>query len=559
MMRMSSTYHLYKIALLVKTDDAVKDSMILRAGEPSKALYFVVSGTVEVIQQKRKRVRSRASLNTGAGNAAGSNGNKIACNTVLAGGGGGSVGGAAGKSEKPHTHSPREGDGAAEFVYKTARRVLTVLESGEYFGESGVLTYFNGGSKSSAAVPPVTEQFCLVARTSVEMLVLRRKHFNIIEMPMLEIIKANHAARLQWRAQRKQDAHRGRAVLRAAKRALGQASARVGGEEDPIFQSCQKHLWNSQSRTAATGAAGNSSQGARLSAPADEGGDTSLLAQRQERGSVTKSHLSGRSTLPREEPSFAKRHHHPPGDLGANDLAGTVVSTTWGAGRNPMGGDEEQQDGGGDDKSLAGLSVASGDSMQYSVDSGWLPTVAGVGNNSPVGGDRASTHAESQGLDDDRDAQQPQQGDRPQGHRPYGLNSGVENPKPSGALAGSVSLPNLGLPAGLGDESAAGRGPPFLGIGVKGAGGTRRGKPARYTGHKQLGLHGSKSFGAFLGAIEQRQGDGSSSNHSGYPPRPPLRNRKRLKNGAETSDSKRRFHAARTPETHSRGDATRKA
>ncbi|CAN0403783.1 unnamed protein product, partial [Ectocarpus sp. 13 AM-2016] len=79
MMRMSSTYHLYKIALLVKTDDAVKDSMILRAGEPSKALYFVVSGTVEVIQLKRKRVRNRASLNTGAGKAAGGNGNKIAC------------------------------------------------------------------------------------------------------------------------------------------------------------------------------------------------------------------------------------------------------------------------------------------------------------------------------------------------------------------------------------------------------------------------------------------------------------------------------------------------
>lgn len=59
MMRMSSTYHLYKIALLVKTDDAVKDSMILRAGEPSKALYFVVSGTVEVIQVFRRRRSAR--------------------------------------------------------------------------------------------------------------------------------------------------------------------------------------------------------------------------------------------------------------------------------------------------------------------------------------------------------------------------------------------------------------------------------------------------------------------------------------------------------------------
>lgn len=50
MMRTSSTYHLYKIALLVKTDDAVRDSVILRCDEPSRALYFIVSGTVEVIQ-----------------------------------------------------------------------------------------------------------------------------------------------------------------------------------------------------------------------------------------------------------------------------------------------------------------------------------------------------------------------------------------------------------------------------------------------------------------------------------------------------------------------------
>lgn len=61
-----------------------------------------------------------------------------------------------------------------------------MLESGEYFGESGVLTYFNGGSKASSTAPPMTEQFCFVARTSVEMLVLRRKHFNIIEIPVIE-------------------------------------------------------------------------------------------------------------------------------------------------------------------------------------------------------------------------------------------------------------------------------------------------------------------------------------------------------------------------------------
>lgn len=52
MMRLSSTYHLYKIALLVKTADVAKDSVILRSGQMSTALYFIVSGTVEVIQVK---------------------------------------------------------------------------------------------------------------------------------------------------------------------------------------------------------------------------------------------------------------------------------------------------------------------------------------------------------------------------------------------------------------------------------------------------------------------------------------------------------------------------
>lgn len=53
-MRLSSTYHLYKIALLVKHADAAKDSIILRAGETSGALYLIVSGTVEVIQVSRR-------------------------------------------------------------------------------------------------------------------------------------------------------------------------------------------------------------------------------------------------------------------------------------------------------------------------------------------------------------------------------------------------------------------------------------------------------------------------------------------------------------------------
>lgn len=50
LMRNSTTYHLYKIALMANPLDVVKDSVILKAGEPSKALYFIIEGTVKVIQ-----------------------------------------------------------------------------------------------------------------------------------------------------------------------------------------------------------------------------------------------------------------------------------------------------------------------------------------------------------------------------------------------------------------------------------------------------------------------------------------------------------------------------
>lgn len=46
---------------------------------------------------------------------------------------------------------------------------------------------------------------------------------------MLDILKANCNARLLWRAQRKLEAYRGRAVLRAAKKALDQAAVEVVG------------------------------------------------------------------------------------------------------------------------------------------------------------------------------------------------------------------------------------------------------------------------------------------------------------------------------------------
>lgn len=50
LMRNSTTYNLYKIALMASPLDVAKDSVILKAGEPSKALYFIMEGTVKLIQ-----------------------------------------------------------------------------------------------------------------------------------------------------------------------------------------------------------------------------------------------------------------------------------------------------------------------------------------------------------------------------------------------------------------------------------------------------------------------------------------------------------------------------
>eukprot|EP00752_Nemacystus_decipiens_P012745 g11286.t1 len=442
MMKASSTYRLYKIALLVNTDDAVKDSVILRSDEPSKALYFIVSGTVEVIQLKKKRVRNRTTASTGAGNTTGPTNGSGGCGA----GAGGGTGGAGGSQAS--ADSPREVDGgAAEFVYKTARRVLTVLESGEYFGESGVLTYFNGGSKASSTATPLTEQFCFVARTSVEMLVLRRKHFNFIEIPMLEILKANHHARLQWRAQRKQEAHRGRAVLRAAKRALGQAAVRVrtlGGD-----QLSQLHRGQQQPQTTASVPGSFPYEGLLCpSVDGSGGGDAVALLAQPRRG--------------REGPGAMNMVGRPHGG-GCEGLIVDNKKYVHQGGIEPeLRADKDREGGsggddagaGGDDVSLAGLSLASGDSMQYSVDSGWLPNLPGTGGPSSAvcGGGDSSTGFPS------LDEEQHKQPERLQGLQSGGLHPEGGDGYPSGLLGNSFSLPILGVPAGLGGKGAAGRG-----------------------------------------------------------------------------------------------------
>lgn len=97
--------------------------------------------------------------------------------------------------------------------------------------------------------------------------------------------------------------------------------------------------------------------------------------------------------------------------------------------------------------------------FRVSDDARWLPNLQGTEAVSPT----AAAHGGGNppgfpSFDDDDDAQQPQQPDRPEDHQPGGWNPGGGDDRTSGLWGGSVSLPNLGMPAvgGL-DEAVAGR------------------------------------------------------------------------------------------------------
>lgn len=131
--------------------------------------------------------------------------------------------------------------------------------------------------------------------------------------------------------------------------------------EDPTPQSHQAPQANASS------AAGSSPQKARLNPSADSsgGGDAVALLAEGGRGRDAPSvvHAAGRPPLPHggggNGPTvYSNKHLHRGGEPApaCGDWAG--------------GGGGDDAGGGGDDASLAGLSLASGDSMQYSVDSG---------------------------------------------------------------------------------------------------------------------------------------------------------------------------------------------
>lgn len=173
-----------------------------------------------------------------------------------------------------------------------------------------------------------------------------------------------------------------------------------GGDGDPSFQPRQKqHHEPQQNRGAGSGAGAASTAPAgpfsrelrlRTSVGSGSGGDdTALLAQRRGAGAGAGAgggggggrvaaartvNAVGRPPLPHGGNGTIianKNFHHREGKMGTTDHGRTTFSPGLGLeGEWDGGGDGDDAGGGGDDVSLAGLSLASGNSMQYSVDSG---------------------------------------------------------------------------------------------------------------------------------------------------------------------------------------------
>ncbi|CAN0345680.1 unnamed protein product, partial [Discosporangium mesarthrocarpum] len=205
-----STYWQYSVALLLQQTEYPKDKVILRVGEMSKGLYFITSGTVEVIQVRKRRLCSTAHPSSQVKKMRVRHSGKPKTRTDHS-----SKSSASGLSGG---HTPTE-----NVVYKTEKRILTTLEAGEYFGESGVLTFAKRGKGGHSQV---LENFTVLAGTNVEALMLRSKHYNVINIQVLEMLQANTDARYVWRIHRKAEAHRGRAVLRAAKKEIQKEAGR---------------------------------------------------------------------------------------------------------------------------------------------------------------------------------------------------------------------------------------------------------------------------------------------------------------------------------------------
>ncbi|KAG5189615.1 hypothetical protein JKP88DRAFT_300798 [Tribonema minus] len=229
-------YRIYRIALLARLEEYPKDTWIVRSGEASRGLFFIYSGTAEVTQSKEGEAGAAAPAAAAA--AATTAATRAAAAAAAAG---------------DDSDDGTDAEERAMHAVRGRRRVLAILEAGEHLGESGLLQAasvggWGGGAAAAAAGgggggagtaaggkrEPITESFSVVARTTVQALVLRARHYAIIDANTLELVRSAHAVRALWRRARKKEAHRARGVVRAARRRLReQARAlREGGAAD---------------------------------------------------------------------------------------------------------------------------------------------------------------------------------------------------------------------------------------------------------------------------------------------------------------------------------------
>ncbi|CAM9432269.1 unnamed protein product [Chrysoparadoxa australica] len=181
-------YRMYRIALLLKHLEISKHKVIIRRGEISPGLFFIWSGSVEVVRQKGRKTKLPPSDH----------------------------------EAHPHGHSHRQGHSHHPSLpmQKSDKRILTTLGPGEYFGESGILSQHKGAKASHS------ELYTVVAGTVLELLVLHPKHYHVVSKSLLEALKQNFAARATWRHQRAREAIRGQRALKKARRLLKVESER---------------------------------------------------------------------------------------------------------------------------------------------------------------------------------------------------------------------------------------------------------------------------------------------------------------------------------------------
>ena len=158
------------IGVILKTEEVNRGSAIILPGKTTDRLYFVLSGFVDV---------TVANFTT----------NSFACNKIY---------------EK--INKVKESKSNTSQVVGSMH--VTTLGVGEYFGESGVMTFLNK--------KPYTESTTSIAKSHVKLLTLHKQHYAILTIDILRSIQKNYRLRASWRGARLIEAQKAKHEMEAA-------------------------------------------------------------------------------------------------------------------------------------------------------------------------------------------------------------------------------------------------------------------------------------------------------------------------------------------------------